>query len=306
VTPLVKPISCNRSGPRFGDQHVAGDNRHAAFELREGTGHPRIHRQHHAIGDHRAMRRLQACRAPFFQSGHGGVFVNFHAQLQRHPTQATHQFARLHTGRCRREPAFQMLARTGHALHIGERALGERVDAVALQCGDHRIGRADLRAVGRGVQRAVEAVVGIDAVLLTELADRMDAAFRFLDQTYRFFDAKQALKGEIFRRPRQRTTAVAAAGAGAADVRFDQQHIEFGVLLLEHDRRPQPGVAAANDAHIVRTSPCNGGQVSEVSACKACSSQNGLMFFSSQLATTQPAASAAAGREAKGFRNAGV
>jgi hypothetical protein len=48
-------------------------------------------------------------RAALLQPGHGGVFMNPHAQLQRHPAQATHQFARLHAGGGRREPAFQCL-----------------------------------------------------------------------------------------------------------------------------------------------------------------------------------------------------
>ncbi|MCY1429400.1 hypothetical protein D9M71_453160 [compost metagenome] len=176
--------------------------------------------------------------------------MNPHPQLQGYPAQATHQFARLHTGRGRGKPAFQVFAGTGHALHIGHRPLGERVDAVALQRRDHSVGRADLRAIGRGVEGAIEAVIGVHPILFAEGADGMDAALGLLDQTHGFFDAEQTFEGEILGRPRQRTTAIASTGPGTADVRFDQQHIQFGVLLLEHDRGPQPGVTTADDTDI--------------------------------------------------------
>ena len=78
--------------------------------------------------------------------------------------------------------------------------------------------------VGGGVQRAVEAVIGIDAVLFAELANGVDAAFRFLDQAHRLFNTEQTFKGEVLGRPRQRAPAIAATGAGAADVGLDQQH----------------------------------------------------------------------------------
>jgi hypothetical protein len=236
--------------PRFGDQHVAGNNRHAAFELRERPGHPGVHRQHHAVCANGAVAGLNARWLALLQPGHRGVFVNLHAQLQRHLPQAAHQFARLHTGRRRGKPSLQMLARTGHALHVGDRTLGERVDAVALKCSNHRIGRAALGLIGRSVERAIETVIGLNAVLFAEGANRVNAALGFLDQAHGFFDAEQPLQGEILGRPRQRTTAVAATGASTADVGLDQHHLEFRVLLLEHDRRPQTGVAATDDAHV--------------------------------------------------------
>ncbi|MCY1433524.1 hypothetical protein D9M71_495550 [compost metagenome] len=78
----------------------------------------------------------------------------------------------------------------------------------------------------------------------------MDALLGLLDQADRLFDAEQSFQGEELRRPGQRAAAVASAGAGAAEVGFDDHHVEIGVLLLEHDRRPQAGVAAADDAHV--------------------------------------------------------
>jgi len=176
--------------------------------------------------------------------------MNAYAKLQRHTAQATYQLGWLYAGRCGRVPAFQVLGRARHPLHVGQRAFAEGIDAMALQRGDHRVGGADLSMTGRGVQRAVETVVGIHAVFSAEVADRVDALLRRFDQAHGLFQPEQPLQGKELRRPGQRTTAVAPTRAGAADIRLDDDHIEFGVLFLEHDGGPQAGIAATDDADV--------------------------------------------------------
>ncbi|MNE37516.1 hypothetical protein D3C80_1313710 [compost metagenome] len=176
--------------------------------------------------------------------------MDAHTQLQRYPAHTPHQLARLHTGRGWRKPAFEVLVGTGQALHLGHGQLGEGVDAVAFQCGDHTIGRATLGGIGGCIQRTIEAVIGLHPILLAEGADGVDALLRRLDQAHRFLHAEQALEGEILGRPGERATTVATAGTGATDIGFDQQDVEFGVLLLEHDGGPQAGVTTTDDAHV--------------------------------------------------------
>jgi len=163
---------------------------------------------------------------------------------------AAHQFARLHGGGGRREPALQVPSRTGQALHLLQRQAAERVDALVLQRGDHRVGGTDLRCVGGRVQRAVQAVVAVDAIGRAEHTDVCDAALRLAHQPHRLRRPEQAFEGEVLGRPGQRTPPIAAAGTGTTDVGLDQHHIQGRYRFLEHQCRPQAGVAAADNAHI--------------------------------------------------------
>ncbi|MNS92251.1 hypothetical protein D3C72_1263800 [compost metagenome] len=235
---------------RFGDDHVAGDNRHAAFELRECPRHPGIEGQHHTAGADRATGGFHPGLGPFLQTGHGRAFMDAHAFLQGNPAQATHQLARLYRGGGRREPAFQVPGRARQALYLLHRQTLERVDALALQGGNHAIGGAHLGAVGGGVQGAVQTVVGIDAMGPAKITDGMDALLRGLDQAHRLLHPEQAFEGEILGRPRQGTTAIAPTGPGTTDVGFDQHDVQRRVMFLEHQRGPQAGVATADNAHI--------------------------------------------------------
>ncbi|MNU04516.1 hypothetical protein D3C72_2489660 [compost metagenome] len=54
--------------------------------------------------------------------------------------------------------------------------MAERIDAIAFQRRDHSVGRADLGAVGRGIEGTVETIIGIHRVLLAEGTDSVDAA----------------------------------------------------------------------------------------------------------------------------------
>ncbi|MNR60518.1 hypothetical protein D3C85_1820220 [compost metagenome] len=75
-------------------------------------------------------------------------------------------------------------------MQVSQRVFGERVDAIALQCRYHPVGRTHLGAVSRSVERAIETVIGIHRVLLAKGADGVDALLRFLDQAHRFLDAE--------------------------------------------------------------------------------------------------------------------
>ncbi|MNO59697.1 hypothetical protein D3C76_502910 [compost metagenome] len=224
--------------PWLGNDHVTGDDGHRTLELWKGTRHPGVYRQHDPVAGHVAVRRVDGGGQPLFQAGHGRAFVDPYPQFQRHPAQAAHQLARLHTGCRRREPAFEVSARTRHSLRVSQRAFGERVDAIALQRGDHGVGRAELGAVGCRVKRAIESVIGIHRVLVAKAADGVDALLRFLDQAYGLLDAEQTLQGEVLGRPGQRAAAIAPTGTGAADVGFDDDHVQLGILFLEHDGGP--------------------------------------------------------------------
>lgn len=131
------------------------------------------------------MGRAYLHRGAVLQAGHGGAFVEAHAALQGHPAQAAHQFARLHGGGGRREPALQVPCRTGQALHLLQRQAAERVDALVLQRGDHRVGGTDLGCVGGRVQRAVQAEVAVDAIGRAEHPDVCNAALRLTHQPHR-------------------------------------------------------------------------------------------------------------------------
>ncbi|MNO90092.1 hypothetical protein D3C76_815920 [compost metagenome] len=237
-------------GARFGDHHVAGDDRHTALELPERTRHPGVQAKHHAVGADAATGSAHLRRRAMVEGGHGRAFVNAHTALQRDPPQAPHQPPRLHGGGGRREPAFQMPRRAGQVLHLRHWQTLERIDPLLLQRRDHRIGGAELGPVGGGVQRTVQAKVAVDAVAGAELTDGADATFRFAHQPHRLGHPEQPFEGEVLGRPGQCTAAIAPAGTGAADVGLDQQHVQRWLRLLEHQRRPQAGIAAADDAHI--------------------------------------------------------
>ena len=62
--------------------------------------------------------------------------------------------------------------------------------------------------------------------------------------------AAEGLQGRKFRPLRQHHAGIAPRGAAAANIGFDDRHIECGIARLDFERRPHAGIAAADDADI--------------------------------------------------------
>jgi hypothetical protein len=87
-------------------------------------------------------------------------------------------------------------------------------------------------------------------VRLAELPDSGD------DPVGRPGDLERALIAELVAKTRQVApvavdeAAVAAARAAPALVRLEEDDVEARVALLQRERRPEPGIAAANDRNV--------------------------------------------------------
>lgn len=165
----------------------------------------------------------------------------------------------------RRVDAVEVACGTRAARDFGGRQRLVAVDAARGERIEYRRERADLRARRRGVQRAVEPQLGIDAVRAAEIGDVLHGCFGGLHEPDRLGFPEQAPQRQEFRGPREQAAAVAAARAGAAQVGFDDRDVERRVLLLRLDRGPEPGEAAADDADVgLRRTLQRGGEIAVV------------------------------------------
>src|SRR5439155_19962485 len=71
-------------------------------------------------------------------------------------------------------------------------------------------------------------------------------------------------QGLELRPPGRAEAAVAAAGPAAADVRLDDDDVAARLELLGPKRRPEPGVAAADDADVRGLRPLKRGAGSRI------------------------------------------
>ncbi len=165
----------------------------------------------------------------------------------------------------RRVDAVEIAGGPRAARDFGGRQRFVAVDAARGERVEHRRERADLRTRRRGVQRAVEPQLGIDGVRAAEIGDVLHGRFGGLHEPDRLGFAEQPPQRQELRGPREQAAAVAAARAGAAQVGLDDRDVERGVLLLRLDRGPEPGEAAADDAHVgLRRTLQRGGEIAVV------------------------------------------
>src|SRR4051812_34351877 len=95
---------------------------------------------------------------------------------------------------------------------------------------------------------AVEARV--DAVLAAERADLLHRRVGRVRHREPALAAAQLDQRPELGPPGDREAAVATAGAAAADVLLEDDDIARGLALLDADRRPEAGVAAAHDRDV--------------------------------------------------------
>ena len=172
------------------------------------------------------------------------------AHLHRHLAKPAHELAGMHGGGFRREHACEIFGGAGTACNLFGRQFAIRVDAAFFECRDHRIECADLGFGGGGEQRAIAAEFGIDAMLAHKTLDVIHRVFRRAHQPHGFVFAEQPFEREELGGPGEQTAAVATARARAAEIAFDDDDVELRIFLLALNGGPQPGEAAADDAHI--------------------------------------------------------
>ena len=92
--------------------------------------------------------------------------------------------------------------------------------------------------------------VRVDAVLLAERADLVDGLLAGVRERERPLGAAELDERAELGPPGDREAAVAAARAAAADVLLEHDDVARRLALLDADRRPEPGVAAAHDRDV--------------------------------------------------------
>ena len=92
--------------------------------------------------------------------------------------------------------------------------------------------------------------MGVDSMLLAEAADLIDRVGRRMREPERLDTAASELERREVVPEAEGEAAVATARAAAADVGLDEDDLGRRSVLLDPQRRPQPGEAAADDADL--------------------------------------------------------
>src|SRR5262249_41637160 len=103
---------------------------------------------------------------------------------------------------------------------------------------------------GRGPEETGLDVVGVDAVLPAELPDLGDGCRSRLREAESLFFAADFDQGVELGPPAEGESAVASAGAAAADVGLQEHDVDRRIEFLDPQSRPETGVAAADDAYV--------------------------------------------------------
>ena len=172
------------------------------------------------------------------------------AVLERHPSQSERQPGRLHGRPGGFEHSPQVARRAGAGLKLVGVQPDERLHAMALDCADCPLPRPHLDGIGGDPEPALAPEMGVDVVPSAECLDLAHDQRGNLSETYRLRAPAHPLEGQILVPQRHREAAVAAAGAGAAQVGLQQEDIGGRLQLLDPDRRPQAREAAADDAYV--------------------------------------------------------
>jgi len=147
-----------------------------------------------------------------------------------------------------------MRGRTGAAGDFGGLEPLEGGDAVPFAVADDAFPGVALRGGGGGPEPAAFAEIGVNGMRGAEGADFIYRGFGSLRDAQGFGDAEEFFKRGELRHPGQDEAAVAAGGAGAADVLFEDDDIAGGIELLQAQRGPEPDETSAEngDAGAVR------------------------------------------------------
>ena len=103
---------------------------------------------------------------------------------------------------------------------------------------------------GRAPDPAVAAELGIDPVFLAEGFDVVGGFSEGLANTKSAVFTAKGLERCKLRPLREHHAGIAPRGAAAADIGFDDRHIERRIAVLDLQRRPHAGIAAADNADI--------------------------------------------------------
>src|SRR5207249_2462167 len=87
-------------------------------------------------------------------------------------------------------------------------------------------------------------------VIAAERADLVDGLGRGAREPQRLLAAAYLLERPELRPPAEDEAAVAAARAAAADVGLDDRDVQRRIVLLQAERGPETGIAAAHDADV--------------------------------------------------------
>ena len=235
-------------GRRGGDD-VARHHDDRPADLGEADA-PGVEREDHLVRPDRAARRHHARPAVAPEASERRVLVEADPALARDAPEAAGETGRLHARRGRLEDAGTMHGRARPRRDLRVVPALERGDLIFADGVERALPGAALTFAGGGPQPAVAAILRVDPVVGAEAPDGAHRVGRRLGEAHRFLAAADLLQGLELRPPAQHEAAVAPARAGAADVLLDQHHVRGGLQLLEPQRGPEAGEAAADDADI--------------------------------------------------------
>ena len=239
----------------FGGDDVAAGGQHFAAEFGVEFIEVGVAAQHQRLGANRALGGMDLDLGAVIDAGHRRVFEQFHAQLLRGGRFAQGQVERMQMPRAHVDQAADVAVGTHHRVHfIGLQQAGFVTVAEAAQF---------FGVFGKTFQ--VAGLVGEVAVAPGQVAGDLKTLDPLSDDFHRFqaheFHLTHAVRtdhvGELIEAmadAANQLPAIAAAGAPADLVRFEQHHAEaaFG----QFERRVQPGKPAADHAHIGHQLAC--------------------------------------------------
>ncbi len=189
-------------------------------------------------------------RRPPARGGGATATIDLHYLLTAWSPQTARQQRRLHRRRPRLENPADVDGGAGTRCDLLRRQPLEGVDPSLLAGADGAVPGAKVERRRRGPEPAGLAEVGVDPVAVAKGADLADSIGRRTAEPPPFLLAAELDQRPELGPPRQDEPAVAPARPGAAEVRLQQYHIDRRIELLEPQRRPQPGVTAADDANV--------------------------------------------------------
>ena len=232
-------------GQGLGHEHVVV-HRHGVELVALEQRREHVRAQCHALSGHDATlgRELHRGVGRAVESLHGGALVNLHADLRRMASELCGKLRGVQVGvLAGRELATEEGRRVDTRLHL---SLVEQLNrgVVALTEPLHLV-----RSVGHG-DHAVVLEVDVELVVLDELRHRVEVLVAQTAQNAGLVGPARFGVGLAVGDARLTETAVAARGRPADLHGFEQHDATLGVRLLQLDRGPQTGVAAAHN-HVV-------------------------------------------------------
>ena len=181
---------------------------------------------------------------------HRRVLEDAHALRERDAPEAADELARMDRRGARIVDAAEKRSRAGECGDAGGVDLLEHRDARPRQRIENAGPGTHMAGAGRAPDPAVGTILGVDPVRHAEGLDLAPRPREGRAQKHRaFFPAERSQRVDL--RPLRKDHAgIPPRGAAAADVGFDDHDIAGGLAPLDVERRPQAGIAAADDADI--------------------------------------------------------